>query len=109
MIPGVNATITTYRLGTASNKETYSGTATLTSVECYLEQLDWKVAVILDDANAFILYQAFIDGDANIQRSDKVVDGNGVTYIVKGVKKFIDNEDVENHTEIILTKTNDGT
>lgn len=104
MILGANNKITTYRLVTASNKDTYDSSATLTDVAVYIEQVDPNIAVILDDQHAFETYKAYIDGDQDIIISDKVVDQDSVEYIVSGVQRFVDNSDVDNHIEVTMYK-----
>lgn len=103
MIIGANNTVTTYRMAVGS-KETYSGTATLSSVPCYIEQVEPQLAVILDDQNAFSTFRAYIEGAVDIIIGDKLVDSQGNTYIASGVQKFENNTDTDDQTEVTMVK-----
>ena len=105
---GTNAVISTYRLTEASDKHTYSGTATLTNVEAYIEQTDPKVAAIFGDAVMFKSFTMILDGTPDVKEYDKVVDNDGDTYIAYGVRKLGKNTDVPNQTEILMEKKYDG-
>ena len=101
---GENNVISTYRLETTSSKDTYSSTANLSSLGCYLEPVSPEIAVIYGDENAYTTYKCYIDEPQDIKVSDKVIDQNGDEFIVQGVQIFQGNTDVPNHTEIIIVK-----
>lgn len=99
---GQNNVVTTYRLLSNNQKETYGGTAILTSIDCYLEHASDKVAVMFDGIPAYEVYSLFIEGNQDIIISDKVVDTQGNTYVVKGIKEYDNNMDTCDMTEIVL-------
>lgn len=101
-----NNSINIQRLVAIGGKEQYSEENILENVECYIEQMDPKVAVIFGDKNAFNSYKAFVEGlDAEaVKIGDKVTDVQGNEYVVSGVTDYANNDDVENSIEIIMVK-----
>jgi hypothetical protein len=103
---GSNTTISSYRLTTASSKDTYSGTPTLNGVPVNISLEKFERAVYIDQENALLVYRLESDEDLNIQESDKVVDSQPTpaTYIVHTVIKEPRDFAIGTRTVCILKK-----
>lgn len=101
---GSNATISTYRLTESGTKKEFSGSATLTGLDVYLEKAQPEVTAFMDEQSALNTFKMWTDDIFDIVIGDKVVDQDSNNYIVKGVQKYSNNVDVENHMEIIITQ-----
>lgn len=105
---GANTTITTYRIvRDANDKEAYSASPTLTSVSAWVEQLDQEPTEFVSGDSTYYNFRCYVDGILDVKISDKVIDGDGYEYTVKGVQAY-NGGDVPDHTEISMTiKRND--
>lgn len=101
---GANTTVTTYRMETVSGKQSYSSTPTITSEEAYIEPLSEQAAANYSGENQHMLFLMVMDGIQDVISSDKVVDGDGFEYIVKGIKPYRGGE-IPSHTEAVILKT----
>lgn len=106
-IVGANSTIDVKRLETASNQESYTSTYHLQNIDCYIQPVDLKTAIILDEINAFHLYSCIIEGVVDIVIGDKIIDQDSNEYIVSGVKQYQNNIDTGDQTEIQMVKKYD--
>lgn len=101
---GTNSTISTYRLTESGTKKSFSGSTTLSNLDVYMEKVQPEVAVLLDDQSGLNTFKMWTDGIYDIAIGDKVVDQDSNTYIVKGLQKFQNNVDVDNHMEVVITQ-----
>jgi len=106
---GTNRIISTYRLINATspdNTTSYSANATLSSISVYIESAKAELSLVLGVQPGLEIYQMI--GDpldlTDIRVTDKVVDDKGNIFFVHGIKRFEDNDDIENSLEIVLTK-----
>ena len=99
---GQNNVISTYRFETdGDGHDNYSSTATLDSVNCYIEPMSSRdMAFIV--GNPFEGWHLVVDGVQDIQKDDKVVDKDNNEYIVFDIRK---SDDIEDTTYAKMKKT----
>lgn len=99
---GANNEISVYAMvENIDGHETYNSTPFITGEPCYIEPVDAQVATILDDQNAFKMFNIFCEGQLAINEGHKVVDLQSREYIVKGVEKFWNNSDTGDMTQLM--------
>lgn len=104
---GSNNVISTKRLQTAANKETYSGSSNLSGIDCYIERAKPEIALTYEDIPGYKIYSMFIEGNVDIIISDQVTDSQGNVYIVKDVAEYDNNTDTCDMTEVTMYKKYD--
>lgn len=94
MILGANRTVSVYYLSYGGNTNTFSGTADLTGVECFIESQRAEVTAVLGVApNIEVLVMHCDPIVVNI--GDKIVDESSQEYRVAGVERHENNTDTE--------------
>jgi len=91
---GANTTITTYRLADSGVKSEYSGTATLTGIDAYIESIRSELQSVLNVQPGYEVFTCHID-PADVKVGDKVIDAASVEYRVHGIERHEGNDDVE--------------
>lgn len=86
----------------ASGHKKYT-TTVFTSLSCYTEPIQDEFAIGAFEQNAVYPKKAYDFGAIyDVQVGDKAVDASGKTWIVKGVRKFGGNIDIEDDMELML-------
>lgn len=101
---GANTTITTYRMSTASGKDTWSASPTLNGVPVCLFKEQLERAMAIDQNNAHEICRMESDEKLNIQVNDKVVDAESVTYKVHSIDQQKQDYAIGQSTVCILRK-----
>lgn len=96
-----NNVIKVKRLTTVATHESYPASYHLEDIDCYIEPVDPKVAVMFDQENAFKTFLCIINQILDIKESDLIEDQSGTEYRVGGIQKF-ENPEIENHMEITM-------
>lgn len=86
------------------NHSQYTSTV-YSGLSCYSEPIRDELALGAFDTNAGYPKKAYdFGGVFDVRIGDKVVDSHGVTYLVKGVRIFEDNLDIDNDMEILMIR-----
>lgn len=99
---GYNNTIKTKRPTTTDGKTSYPSSYNLQNVDCYIEQASPEVVAMLGDIPAFHAYTMITDGVQDIKIGDLVIDSDLNEFKVSGVNNLKNNNDVPNHTEVLM-------
>ena len=101
---GFNSVVTVTGLSTPSdtteNQKSWTTDTKVTDLNCYIEQMDPKIAAIFDTETAFKRFLLLTDGIYSIGEGDEVTDNHGRKFKVQSVQKFEHNTDVNDHMEV---------
>lgn len=108
-----NRSVSTYRLAnnTAPDNTTeYSGGATHSGIDVYLESLKPELDLVLGTKSSIEAYMMYVDAEemTDVIVGDKVVDNLSNVYFVQGIKRFEENDETGNHLEILIHKETTG-
>lgn len=95
-----NTLFTTYRQALASNKYSYSGSATITNGRGYFEQLGSEMRAILGIAQAVTAFTVMTE-ETDFQISDKLTVGS-TDYFVQEIEDFNYNGII--YKKLVITK-----
>jgi hypothetical protein len=98
-----NDSLTITRLTENASGHKKFTTTVFTSLSCYSEPIQDEFAIGAFEQNAVYPKKAYDFGAVyDVKVGDKAVDSEGKTWIVKGVRKFENNTDIENDMELLL-------
>lgn len=102
---GANNSITTYRKVNTGNTAAFSGSATVTGAEAYIENVSGDLAVVLGNNPEYEVFMCHVEpGDYIL--GDKVVDEQSNEYRIARIEKHENNEDTDDvYTMTINKKT----
>ncbi len=101
---GSNNTISTLRRVVTSGKEVYDTTNILVNEPCFIAPISPMVATILDNQNAYKMFEIIVEGQLDIKIGDKCIDGQAVEYIVKGIAPYQNNQDTGDIMVLTVTQ-----
>lgn len=104
-----NRSISTYRLVNATspdNTTEYDASATLSGIDVYIESAKLELELVMGIKPGLESYMMYGDAEelTDIVVTDKVVDNLSNVYYVQAVKRYEENDETENHLEILLNK-----
>lgn len=94
MIFGANTTITTYRLADSGDTAAFSGVATISGVEAYIESASPELVAVLGEQPGIEVFSCHVE-PADFREGDKVVDASSNEYRIVGIERHENNEDTD--------------